>query len=137
MTQLTKLQSRWLLPYAIVLVASCPGLLAAAEPLDAEAAKRLVSNRLWQQQQAHGPGKVYWSWKSDGSVCLRTEAPRGKCADTGRWKLEGERMCYELTWWGASVGRKAACFRIVAQGKGRFEALQDTGFSLFEFSVVK
>jgi hypothetical protein len=46
-------------------------------------------------------------------------------------------MCYELTWWGASMGRKSACFRIVDKGKNRFEALQDSGFTLFEFSVIK
>jgi hypothetical protein len=34
------------------------------------------------------------------------------------------------------MGRKSACFRIVDKGKNHFEALQDTGFTLFEFSVV-
>jgi len=118
---------------------STPAKLVQAAPpaLDAEAAKNLIADRMWQQQQAHGPGRVYWSWKSDGSVCLRTDEADTKCADSGRWTLENGRMCYELTWWGASMGRKSACFRIVDRGKNHFEALQDTGFTLFEFSVIK
>jgi hypothetical protein len=132
-----KIRARWLLPIVPALLMQCAGLQAAEATLDAKAAKTLISNRLWQQQQAHGPGKVYWSWASDGSVCLRTDDPHGRCADTGRWNLEGDRICYELTWWGASVGRKSACFRIVDMGKGRFDAIQDSGFSLFEFSVIK
>lgn len=130
------IRSLSLVTSAFLLCVPCASLWAAAN-LDAKAASSLISGRMWQQQAAHGPGKVYWSWKSDGSVCLRTDETSSKCADTGRWNLEGERMCYELTWWGASVGRKSACFRIVDRGKGKFEALQDSGFSLFEFSVVE
>lgn len=83
-----------------------------------------------------GPGFNYWSWKSDGSICLRTEDKDSRCADTGQWKLEAERLCDELTWWGATDGRKSACFRITDLGKGHYEAMQDCGFALFEFSVV-
>ena len=121
----------------ILLFAPCAGLQAAATTLDAKAANNLISDRVWRQQAAHGPGMIFWSWKSDGSVCLRTDEADTKCADSGRWTLENDRMCYELTWWGASMGRKSACFRIVDKGKNHFEALQDTGFTLFEFSVIK
>ena len=110
---------------------------ATAATLDAEAVKLLVTDRTWQQPQAHGSGQLYWSWKSDGTVCLRTEDKVSKCADTGRWTLGGNRMCYELTWWGASSGRKSACFRIDDQGNGRYEAIQDNGLSLFQFSVLR
>jgi len=125
------------LALAMLVLALTSAAAGAAETLDAGAAKALIVNRTWQQQQAHGPGKVYWTWKSDGSVCLRTDGPKGKCMDTGKWKLEDNRMCYELTWWGASVGRKAACFRIAGKDKNRYEAVQDTGFSLFEFSAAR
>jgi hypothetical protein len=110
---------------------------ATAATLDAAAVKVLVMDRTWQQPQAHGSGQLYWSWKSDGTVCLRTDDKVGKCADTGRWTLEGNRMCYELTWWGAGSGRKSACFRIDDQGNGRYEAIQDNGLGLFQFSVLR
>jgi len=121
----------------IPLFALCSRLQAAEEILDAKAAGSLTSERTWQQPQAHGTGQIYWSWKSDGSVCLRTEGTTGKCADSGRWKLEGGRLCYDLTWWGKSVGRNSACFRISRKGEKRYEALQDNGLTLFEFSVVE
>ncbi|MDH3282356.1 MAG: hypothetical protein OEQ18_14670 [Gammaproteobacteria bacterium] len=132
-----KIRSRLLIPFLISFFTLCASLQAAAATLDAKAARRLISDRMWQQKAPAGPGYIYWSWKSDGSVCLRTEDENGKCADTGRWKLDGDRLCYELTWWGASAGRKSACFRISDQGKGRYEALQDNGLTFFTFSVVK
>ena len=108
---------------------------AAAENLDAKAARSLISGRTWQMKL--GSGYAFWSWKSDGSVCLRVDDTDPKCADTGTWKLDGERLCYELTWWGKSGGYNVACFRISDQGKGRYGALQDNGLNLFEFTVAK
>jgi hypothetical protein len=121
----------------ILLLAMAFGLQAEAPPLDAKAARDLVSDRQWQQPQAHGSGQLFWSWKADGSACLRTDGAGGQCADTGRWTLEGNRMCYELTWWGKSSGRNPACFRILDKGNARFEAMQDNGLTLFEFTVVR
>jgi len=109
---------------------------AAADPLDSNAARSLISDHTWQQSSYSGPGFNYWSWKSDGSLCLRTEDKNSRCADTGHWKLDAERLCYELTWWGATDGWTSACFRITDLGKGRYQALQDSGFALFDFSVV-
>lgn len=126
-----------LIPLIVSLFSLCAGLQAAEATLNAKAARSMISNRTWQQPQAHGSGQIYWSWKSDGSVCLRTEDKNSKCADTGHWKLDGERLCYELTWWGKSAGRNSACFRISDQGKGRYEAIQDNGLTLFNFSVVE
>ena len=122
------------------LLALLPGfssLQAIAANLDATAAKPLVNDRMWQQPQAHGSGQLFWAWKSDGTACLRTDGKTSKCADTGKWKLEGDRLCYELTWWGKSSGRNSACFRINDHGKGQYEAIQDNGITLFEFSVLE
>jgi hypothetical protein len=108
-----------------------------ATALDAKAVKTLVANRVWQVTRPRGPGYDYWSWNSDGSVCLRLGEKSGKCADTGRWRLEGERFCYELTWWGESYGLKSSCFRISDQGRGRYGWLSDNELITYEFSVVK
>jgi len=132
-----KISSRLAIPLMISFFALCANFQAAAATLDSNAARSLISDHTWQQPSYSGPGSNYWSWKSDGSLCLRTEDKKNKCADTGHWKLDAERLCYELTWWGASDGRNAACFRITDLGKGRYEALQDSGFTLFEFSVVE
>jgi len=132
-----KIRSRLLIPFLIPFLTLCASLPAAAATLDAKAARSLISDRMWQQKAPAGPGYNYWSWKSDGSVCLRTDGKNSKCADTGSWKLDGDRLCYKLTWWGASIGRKSACFRISDQGQGRYEALQDNGLTFFTFSLAK
>lgn len=61
----------------------------------------------------------------------------GKSADTGIWKLDGDRLCYELTSYGKTMGRQSACFRIADRVKGLDEAVQDNGFTLFKFSLVE
>jgi len=132
-----KIHSRLLIVLMISFFAMCAGLHAEQATLGAEAAKSLISGHTWRQPQPHGSAILHWSWNSDGSVCLRTEGATGKCADTGRWKLEGGRLCYELTWWGESIGRKSTCFRVSDEGGKRYKALEDNGFTLFEFSVVE
>jgi hypothetical protein len=121
----------------LALLASVSSVQAFAANLDATATKVLTNNRMWQQPQAHGSGQLFWAWKSDGTVCLRTDGKTSKCADTGKWKLEGDRLCYELTWWGKSSGRNSACFRVHDRGKGKYEAIQDNGLELFHFSVLQ
>jgi Protein of unknown function (DUF995) len=128
---------RLLIPFLIPFFALCAGLPAAAATLDAKAAKSLISDRVWQQQRRTGSGFVYWSWKSDGSVCIRLEDKNSKCDDTGHWKLDGDRLCFEITWYLKSAGGNSACFRIVDKGKGRYEAISDNGLTFFEFSVVE
>ena len=86
---------------------------AAAAILDEKAAISLLSDRVWQQKKNATPGRFnYWFWRADKSVCIQLEERSGKCDDAGPWKLDGERLCYELTWWGATQGEKKACFRI-------------------------
>ena len=123
--------------FLTLLVALCSVLPGFAATLDANAARNLVSDRVWQQKPSAGPNFRYWSWKSDGSVCIRTDDKADKCGDTGRWKLDAERLCFDLRWGGLNRGMKSACFRITDQGKGRYEALQDNGLTLFEFTIVK
>lgn len=135
----TGISLRWRIANAVLLIsATClPSSAIAAATLDAKAAKDLISDRTWQQKKFDSPGYNYWSWKSDGAICLRLNENTGKCSDTGRWKLEGDRMCYEVTWLFKSGGGNSACFRIADQGKGRYGALQDNGLTLFEFTVAK
>lgn len=123
--------------YFILLVTLLGATAAAAATLDAKATKSLVSDRVWQQKPSAGPNYRYWSWKSDGSICIRTDDKSAKCGDTGHWKLNSERLCYDLKWGGLTYGAKSACFQIVDQGKGRYEALQDNGLTLFQFTVIK
>ncbi len=130
------ISSRLVMSLPILIAFLAGGPQAAAAPVDAKTAKGLVSDRNWEMKQVKGAGG-HWSWKSDGTVCLRLFEKEGKCDDTGRWKLDGERMCYEIGWWGQGFGLKSACYRIDDLGKGRYGALQDNGLTLFEFTVSK
>ena len=105
--------------------------------LDAKAAKGLISDRTWQANKIAASGYNYWSWKSDGSVCLRLESKTGKCDDTGHWKLEGDRFCYEVTWWSKSYGLNSSCFRIQDEGKGHYRGIKDNGLDGLLFSILK
>jgi hypothetical protein len=108
----------------------------SAETLDAKAVGGLVSGRTWVQKRFSGPGYFYWSWKSDGSVCLKDEKA-GSCIDTGRWRLERDSVCYELSWWGKSYGMTARCLRIEAKGEGRYDMVPVDGVTPIEFTVEK
>lgn len=112
-------------------------LPVAAAPLDGKATRSLTADQTWQVKNMRGPGSSYWAWKSDESVCLRLTDKAGKCDDTGRWKIEGDRLCYELSWWGAANGVKSACVSVSEKAKGSFAAVQDNGLTLFEFSLAK
>lgn len=132
--------------FAKTLVAFCAALALASaaiagdaqgKVLDAKAAKSLVSGRMWQAPIIGGPGHYYWSWKADGSVCLRQNQTTGKCLDTGTWKLKGNRLCYELTWYGEGLGLKSRCLRIVDEGTGLYGELEESGVATLKFSLVE
>ena len=109
---------------------------ASAEALDAAAVGKLVSGSTWQQKGWSGPTYIYWTWNPDGSVCLRDEKA-GSCIDTGRWRLDGNSVCYELTWWGKSYGMSARCFRVAAKGDGRYDMLLVDGVTPIEFTIAR
>jgi hypothetical protein len=119
----------------LAFVASLLSSPVVATTLDGEAAKRLLSDRDMASKNVAGEGFYYWTWKADGSVCMRLQEKNGQCADTGKWNIERDRVCYAFTWWGMSSGFGANCFRISEVAKGRYEAIQDNGMRLFEFKV--
>lgn len=106
-----------------------------ADTLDAKTLSGLVSGHTWQSKYGGG-GYLYWAWNSDGAVCLRQEAS-GSCMDTGRWKLDGDSVCYELSWWGKSGGYNARCYRVAGKGKGHYEMIPVDGVTTFPFTILK
>ena len=114
----------------------CATLPAGAAMLDAQAAKKLASDQMWQIKFSSG-AVVFWSWRSNGTMCARKEEKNSDCIDDGTWKLDGNRLCYELTWFGKAEGLKSHCFRVEDQGAGHYVALSDNGLTFFEFSIAK
>jgi hypothetical protein len=109
----------------------------AGKVLDAVAVKALVSDRVWTTEAGSSGSVRYWAWKSDGSICYRIFQKDGKCDDTGQWKLDGNRLCYQLSWAMKSQELNSMCFPIVDLGKGHYAALEDNGLHLFDFTVSK
>ena len=106
--------------------------------LDASAVKALISNHILKSKQVTaGSGYNYWAWKSDGSVCMRLASKKGTCDDKGRWKLDGDRLCWELEWFGNDLKLKSACVDVTDQGKGHYLATDKSGTILLDFTVLK
>lgn len=123
---------------ALLVVVPLVTMPAAAQTLDTDGAKKLVVGQTWAESKPEGYGKNYWSWKKDGTLCIRLWEPNGKCDDTGKWSLDAGRVCYELGWWGnAYSSDKSGCFRISQAGKGGYRTIRDDGFAMSEFTVLK
>lgn len=106
--------------------------------VDATKVQTLASGNTWETKKLGGaPGYAYWNWKADGSACMRLEQGSGKCDDTGKWKVDGDRLCWEMQWFGATFGLKSNCVAIADQGKGRYLGIDKQGSKLFDFTVLK
>ena len=120
------------------------GNSAYAEPLSAEKIRALLNGNTWkiglrgsftESRLVH-----FWDWKPDGSVCGRLGgAKKGEsCADVGKWRLEGNRLCWQYTWFNAFGYYKAGCFHIEGADEGKYLANSEkTGNLVFAFFVVE
>ncbi len=107
---------------------------AAAETLDSAALEKLALQGTWaSENRARGN----WSWNKDKTVCLRIGDTEGNCADTGTWVINNNVICYELTWWGETMGNRKACFTTQALGGGRYELLHHGGAMVSTFFYFK
>jgi len=98
-----------------------------ASDLTAEQLKTLVSGKTWAisfggELTITDPGRTaYWDFKADSSVCGRLHGSKAKtkCADTGKWKLQGDMLCWDFTWMGEGHDYKSLCAHArKAEGKG-------------------
>jgi hypothetical protein len=112
------------------------GPLAVAQALDGSEIRDLALRGVWLAQENWG----YWSWRDDNSVCLRLFGPDGDCADTGHWAIDGDVMCYELTWWGESYDVRQNCFTVHSKGGFHYETRYHGGALdsvFFSFIVIE
>ncbi len=125
---------QWLI--ALAFIAPLAVAPAAADTLDSDSAKKVL-NRTWVQNNSGGPGAHYWTWKPDGTVCIRVyDAKQPNCDDVGQWTLEAGRVCYEIGWWSGGQADKSGCFRIAQPSNTRYQAVRDDGVPLFQFSML-
>ena len=103
---------------------------AEAQALNGTAVQRLALQGTWAAEDAEFG---YWSWGADNTVCFRLHNQTGDCADTGTWRINDDVMCYELTWWGKSIGIRTNCFTVHVLGDDRYEALYHGGAMVSTF----
>jgi len=105
----------------------------SGDHLAAEQLKNLVNGKTWAlsfQGDLANPNTVtYWDFKADGSVCARFTGSKAKdkCADDGKWRLQGEALCWELQRIGATYGYKSVCVRVRKVDEKRYEAIATDG----------
>ena len=123
---LSIVQSTFLIPFAAV-------AQTAADHLTADQLKNLVSGRTWaiawQRDLANPLTVAHWDFKADGSVCARFAGGKAKdkCGDDGKWRLQGEALCWELQRIGETYGYKSVCVRIRKVDERRYEAIAQDG----------
>ena len=83
----------------------------ASQALKAEEIGSLVDDKTWHMRFEGAEGSsMYWVWHRDGTVCARWFGSGRKdndCHDDGRWRLDGDLLCWKLTWLGGSTGLMA------------------------------
>jgi uncharacterized cupredoxin-like copper-binding protein len=121
---------------ALAFIAPLAVAPVTADTLDTDSAKQVL-NRTWVQNNSGGPAEHYWTWKPDGTVCIRLyDAKQPNCDDAGQWTLEAGRVCYEIGWWSGGQADKSGCFRIAQPSNTRYQAVRDDGVPLFQFAVL-
>jgi hypothetical protein len=111
----------------------------AQSELPSEQLKPLVSGRTWAiafyGDLSDKMRTAYWDFQRDGRVCARlaNNPPGSKCADTGSWRLDGDTLCWELSWFGKSDGFDKACGRARPSGDNYQFVNVKNGGSLMAF----
>jgi hypothetical protein len=113
-----------------------------AEDLGPDELGKLVKGSKWaiamQGDLSYAP--AYWDFAADGSMCVRFAGgqPNDRCADSGKWKLEAQTLCWDLDLIGEQYGYKSACVRVQKAGEDRHEAFNaKAGYRQFVFRPVK
>lgn len=109
-----------------------------ASELNADAVRGLVSGRTWALENILDSNQTgALEWKKNGTVCLRLGDERGKCDDSGTWKISGAHVCYEVSWWLKSYGMSSICLGVADLGKGRYQARLADGSRVWEFTLAR
>lgn len=119
--------------FMFLLVGGIAAEAAEIKVLTADQLKILVSGRTWAiawgGDVTNPLTLTHWDFKADGSVCARYVGAKAKdkCADDGKWRLQGEVLCWELQRIGETYGYKSVCVRVRKVDEKRYEAVAQDG----------
>lgn len=113
------------------------------EQLTADQLKNLVHGRtlaMSMRGDLANPNSVtYWDFNADGSLCPRFSGskPKDKCSDEGKWRLQGDVLCWELQRVGEAQGYKSVCARVRKVNEKRYEVIADIKVAPIAFYPFK
>jgi|SRR5688572_3706052 hypothetical protein len=116
---------------------------AAAQDIEPLELSNLVKGRKWLVaiggDLSNAGTSAYWDFHADGSMCVRFAGakPNERCADEGRWNLDGQTLCWDLKYVGEQYGYKSACVRVQKVGPQDYQMHNVKGFRQFLFRAVK
>jgi hypothetical protein len=126
--------------FAPVIFCVVTSAVAGNEALDVNSIRKLTNNRTWALNWTACDGypcEAFWDWHNDGSICARIVGTKrdGDCADDGRWRIDGNRLCWTFTWLGGGEGYKKMCVLVepVDEGKYRTTRVGSGGITFFTF----
>ncbi len=131
--------------YTIMLVFACAAVTLltvtplAAQTLNANSIKKIQVGKIWAEKGlANLFSETFWEWKADGSVCVRLFEKKSSCDYVGSWKLQADRLCYELDKWDGTASDASRCIRISEPTTESYEykALDDNSVQVFKFTVL-
>ena len=116
----------------------------SASDLTAKELKTVVTGKTWAisfggEPTVKDPGRTaYWDFKADGSVCGRLHGSKAKtkCADTGKWTLQGDLLCWDFTWMGESHDYKSLCGRARKADGKNYQLVEQNGKMTVPFYPV-
>jgi hypothetical protein len=133
---------KYILAGTLMVVAMAGGGEALGAALGESDLAKLVENKVWRINWAACMGgangcPAYWNFGRDGSVCARGigAKPKEKCADEGKWRIEGKNLCWSLSWLGGGEGYKSVCVAIEKAGRG-YSATRVGGIGVKFFDFV-
>ena len=70
-----------------------------------------------------------WDFNADGTLCGRLRGAKAgtKCADIGKWRLQGDLICWDFTWLGEIDNYKSICARAHKQDKRTYMLIDQSG----------
>ena len=75
----------------------------------------LFRGKTWAMEYGGVPDLMaIWDFNADGSLCGRLSGAKAgtKCADIGKWKLQGDMICWDFNWLGEGYSYKSVCARV-------------------------
>jgi hypothetical protein len=99
----------------LVLAVSVALAQQPAGTLSAEQLQILFRGKTWAMEYGGVPDLLaIWDFNTDGSLCGRLSGAKAgtKCADIGKWKLQGDMICWDFNWLGEGYSYKSVCAHV-------------------------